>query len=413
MSGLSQAVDAPFLPYGRHSIEDDDIAAVSAVLRGESLTNGPQLARFEAALAECVRAPHARACSSGTAALHLAMLALGIGAGDAVVVPAVTFLATANAARFTGAEVVFADVDPLSGLMTPDTLAEALARPHEGRLRAVVPVHLAGQPADMPALAALARQHDIAVVEDACHALGSFYEDGEGLPHAVGACAHSDAAVFSFHPVKTVAMGEGGAITTQDAALAARIALLRNHGMTRTPEDFVSADLAFAADGTPNPWYYEMQALGHNYRASELHCALGASQLTKLGRFVAARRALVAAYDRLLAPLAPVVTPLGCRPGAIPAWHLYVMRVDFAALGLDRAAVMRTLAAQGIGSQVHYLPLHLQPYYRRLCGPLALRGAEAYYRGCLSLPLFPAMTEADVARAAAALGALVGMCVGA
>jgi dTDP-4-dehydrorhamnose reductase len=172
MSGLSQAPGAPFLPYGRHSIEDDDIAAVNAVLRGESLTNGPQLARFEAALAERVRARHARACSSGTAALHLAMLALGIGAGDAVVVPAATFLATANAARFAGAEVIFPDVDPLSGLMTPDTLAEALARPHRGPLWAVVPVHLAGQPADMPALAALGRAHDLAVVEDACHALG-------------------------------------------------------------------------------------------------------------------------------------------------------------------------------------------------------------------------------------------------
>lgn len=408
MSGLSETPSVPFLPYGRHSIEDDDIAAVSAALRGESLTGGPALARFEAALAARVRARHARACSSGTAALHLAMLALGIGAGDAVVVPAVTFLATANAARFTGAEIVFADVDPASGLMTPDTFAEALARPRRSRVRAVVPVHLAGQPADMPALAALARGHGLAVVEDACHALGSRYEDGDGMLHDVGACAHSDAAVFSFHPVKTVAMGEGGTVTTRDSGLAERLALLRNHGMTRTPEDFVSPDLAFAADGTPNPWYYEMQALGHNYRASELHCALGASQLAKLARFVSARRALVAAYDRLLAPLAPVVTPLGRRPGTYPAWHLYVVRVDFAAIGRDRAAVMRALAAQGIGSQVHYLPLHLQPYYRRLCGPLALPGAEAYYRACLSLPLFPAMTEEDVARVATALGTAMG-----
>ncbi len=394
---------APFLPYGRHLIEDDDVAQVERVLRGDALTGGPAVARFEQALAAQTGAPHAVACSSGTAALHLAALALDLGPGDAAVVPSVTFLATANALRYVGADVVFADVDAETGLLTPATLENALQRGGGKRIKAVFPVHLAGQCADMAALEPLARRHDLNIVEDACHAVGARCG---GRP--VGACAASDLAVFSFHPVKTIAMGEGGAITARDPRLARRLCDLRNHGMVRDPARFQIRDQAFDADGEPNPWYYEMPEPGFNYRASDIHCALGLSQLAKLGRFVAERRRIVGWYAEALAPLAPLVKPVAQAPGCEPAWHLCAARIDFRAAGVSRARVMRALAAGGIGSQVHYLPVHRQPYYRRLYGDLHLSGADAYYERTLSLPLFVGLTEADVARVVGVLADALG-----
>lgn len=386
------------LPYGRQFIEDDDIAAVTAVLRSDCLTTGPATTAFEARLAETVAAPHAIACSSGTAALHLAALALGLGPGDKVVVPTLTFLATANAARYVGAEVVFADVDAGTGLLTPATLAEALARAGDG-VKAVFPVHLNGQCCDMAAIAALARRHGLKIVEDACHALGSRQH---GQP--TGACAFSDMAVFSFHPVKTVAMGEGGALTTRDDGLAQALKRLRSHGMTREPAEFQVPEQAFDAEGLPNPWYYEMAEPGFNYRASDIACALGASQLAKLGRFVARRTELVAAYDRALAPLAPLVQPLPRSADCVPAWHIQVVKIDFATAGKSRAQVMRALQAEEILTQVHYLPVHRQPYYRRLSPGLSLPGADGYYQSCLTLPLFLGLEDEDVRRVCAALG---------
>ncbi|MEO5335311.1 MAG: UDP-4-amino-4,6-dideoxy-N-acetyl-beta-L-altrosamine transaminase [Magnetospirillum sp. WYHS-4] len=391
-----------FLPYGRHVVEDDDIAAVAAALRGELLTTGPAVAAFEAALAKTVGASGAVSCSSGTAALHLAALALGLGPGDWVVVPAITFLATANAARYVGAEVQFADVDPDSGLMRPEDLEVALAAAKAAgrRVKAVFPVHLAGQACDMEAIAAIARREGGAVVEDACHALGTTYGNGAWR---VGGCAHADMTVFSFHPVKTVAMGEGGAVTANDPALAARLALLRSHGMVREPRDFIRRDLAFGPDGEVNPWFYEMAEPGFNYRASDLQCALGLSQLGKLDRFVAARAAAVAAYDARLAPLAPRLASLARVPGCRPGWHLYISLIDFAAIGKDRGAVMRALRDRGIGTQVHYIPVAWQAYYRDRYGETPLPGSARYYERCLSLPLSAAITEADVQRVTAAL----------
>lgn len=395
-------IPADFLPYGSHLVEEDDIATVCAVLRGPLLTTGPAVAAFEAALAKAVDAPHAVSCSSGTAALHMAALALGLGPGDWVVVPAITFLATANAARYVGAEVQFADVDPDSGLMRPEDLEAALAaaRMAGRKVKAVFPVHLAGQACDMEAIAAIARREGLAVVEDACHALGTTYGNGAWQ---VGTCAHADMAAFSFHPVKTIAMGEGGAVTTRAPALAARLALARSHGMVREPTDFIRRDLAFATDGQVNPWFYEMAEPGFNYRASDLNCALGLSQLGKLDRFVAARAATVAAYDARLAGLAPRLQPLARTPKCRPGWHLYVALVDFAALGRDRGTVMRALRDRGIGTQVHYIPVAWQAYYRDRYGEIALPGSARYYERCLSLPLSAAMTGADVDRVAAAL----------
>jgi UDP-4-amino-4,6-dideoxy-N-acetyl-beta-L-altrosamine transaminase len=391
------------LPYGRQCINEDDIAAVAAVLRGDFLTTGPAVAEFEQALAERVGAAHAVSCSSGTAALHLAAIALGLGEGDSAVVPAMTFMATANAVRLTGAEVVFADVNPETGLMRPDDLEAALARGGKGGIRAALPVHLNGQTADMAALASLAARHQLALVEDAAHAIGTVTAAADGEPASVGNCRHAAMTIFSFHPVKTITMGEGGAITTNDAGLAARLRTLRNHGITRKPEEIVNRDAGFDAGGAINPWYHEMHEPGLNYRASDIHCALGLSQLKKLDRFVGSRQALARSYDKGLADLAPSVRPVARVPGCDPAWHLYPVLIDFAAFGVDRAVVMHKLEAAGIGTQVHYIPVHRQPYYRRRYGEISLPGADAYYARELTLPLFSGMTAEHVDHVVAAL----------
>lgn len=379
-----------FLPYGRQTIEDDDIAAVAEALRGDFLTTGPMVDAFEAAFAETVGARHAVACANGTAALHLAMLALKVQPGDAVIVPSITFLATANCARYVGAEVVFADVDPETGLMTPDALAEAMRRLEGRRLRAVLPVHLRGDAAELPALEALAREAGAVLVEDAPHALGTTAKFGN-VTEMIGDLRHSAMATFSFHPVKTIATGEGGMITTNDRATAERLRVLRSHGMTR-PEG-------------GDPWWYEMAEPGFNYRLPDILCALGLSQLNKLPQFAARRRSLAAAYAQALQPLAPLV-----RPAASPAWsdpvlHLMTVLIDFEAAGVGRRALMDALKARGVGSQVHYIPVHRQPYYLERYGELSLPGAEAWYARCLSLPLYPGMADADVGRVTAALAA--------
>ena len=396
-----------FLPYGRQTIEDDDVAAVAAALRDDFLTTGPGVARFEAAFAEAVGAPHAIACNSGTAALHLAAMSIGLGPGDTVVVPSLTFLATANAIRYVGAEVAFADVDPDTGLIGPEQVLDAAARVG-GPVKAIFPVHLNGQAADSRAIAA-ALPTEVVLVEDACHALGANQRGGDMLMHPIGACADAAMTCFSLHPVKAVAMGEGGVVTTRDPALAERAMRLRNHGIDRDPAGFRNRDLGFAADGTPNPWYYEMAEPGFNLRAPDLLCALGLSQLGKLPRFIARRQVLAALYDERLASLAPVVRPVPRVAWSGHARHLYAVLIDFAATGLDRAALMRALRDRGIGSQVHYMPVHLQPYYTDRYGSLALPGAEAYYARCLSLPLFPTMTDGDVDRVVEALADILGL----
>lgn len=390
------------IPYGRQSIGEDDIAAVAQVLRGDMLTGGPAVERFERALAGAVSAPHALVCANGTAALHLVAMALGLGTGDRVIVPSVTFLASANAFVFAGADVQLADVDPDTGLLTPETLRAALSAGGSGRARAVVAVHLNGQVCDMEGIAAVASEHGLVVIEDACHALGAFQDIG-GRKVAVGSSAFSAAACFSFHPVKTVAMGEGGAVTTRDATLAERVARLRNHGMVRDPAVFTQPDEAIDADGQVNPWYYEMPEPGLNYRACDIQCALGESQLRKLTAFLDRRRALAARYDELLAPLAPLLRPVPRHHAAGDGWHLYPVLIDFAASGKTRAKVMAGLRGRGIGTQVHYLPVYRQPFYRARNEGLTLPGADAYYARCLSLPLFPAMDDRDPTRVVDAL----------
>lgn len=394
-----------FLPYGRQTIEDDDITAVVNVLRGDFLTTGPAVERFEAALTQKLMAQHTVACANGTAALVMAAKALHIGPGSKVVVPAITFLATASAPHLCGAEIVFSDVDPLNGLMRPRDLEEALAR--AGKSDAVFNVHLAGQCGDLETIAEIGHAHGLKIVDDACHAIGTSYISRKGTRHNIGDNAFCDLSVFSFHPVKTITMGEGGAVSTNDEALMRALKLARSHGMTRDPDCFVRQADAFDSEGAVNPWYYELTAPGFNFRATDFQCALGQSQLSKLDRFVSHRRRLAVLYDELLAPLAPLVTPIQRTFNCLPAWHLYVVLIDFAAVGMDRAALMQALADEGIGSQVHYIPLHQQPYYAARYPGLSLPGAEHYYARTLSLPLFATMRNEDVERVVFALKAIL------
>jgi UDP-4-amino-4,6-dideoxy-N-acetyl-beta-L-altrosamine transaminase len=382
------------LPYGRQTIEDDDVAAVAAALRDDFLTTGPRVEAFEAAFAESVGARHAVACANGTAALHLAMLALAVGEGEVCVAPSITFLATANCARYVGAEVVFADVDPMSGLMTPRTLQDAVDRCGGRPIGAILPVHLRGDVAELPALRKIADAAGAALVEDACHALGS-QMTFDNVPARAGDGRWGDLAVFSFHPVKTLTTCEGGMITTADPELAERLKRLRSHGMIRPPGC--------------DPWWYEMSELGFNYRLPDVLCALGLTQLAKLPRFIERRRTLAKRYDTGLAALNPTVWIAERPPWSDPALHLMAVLIDFEAAGITRAEVMASLKARGVGSQVHYIPVHRQPYYTARYGLSDLPGADAWYSHCLSLPLYPTMQDEDVDRVIGALAEVLGI----
>lgn len=386
-----------FLPYGRQSIDEEDVAAVSAVLRSDYLTTGPLVERFEEEFAKATGGRFAVACNSGTAALHLALLALGLRPDEAAVVPSMTFLATANVVRMTGADVIFADVDPTSGLLTAETLQAALVRASGKRIRVVLPVHLNGAQCAMKDLAAVAAASDLILVEDACHALG--------VP-TIGNNHHSAISCFSTHPVKAITTGEGGVAITKDGALASVMKRFRNHGMTRDSASFRNHAMAFAGNQI-NPWYYEMHDFGWNYRLSDFQCALGLSQLKKLVQFWNRRKELAMLYDKLLAPLSSVVRPVARGPEP-HGWHVYAVLFNFDALTCGRAALMNALREKGIGTQVHYIPVHRQPYFRKLYGELALPGADAYYNRCLSLPLFPTMVQDDVSFVVESIVEVVG-----
>ncbi len=363
------------LPYGRQSLDEEDIKAVTAVLRSDWLTTGPKVGEFEEAFASAVGAPHAVAVSSGTAALHAAVYALGIGPGDEVIVPAMTFAATANCVVYQGGTPVFADVDRETLLLDPAQVEKKITP----RTRAVIAVDYAGQPCDYDRLRAIADRRRIALVADACHALGGAYKG-----HPVGALA--DLNTFSLHPVKHITTGEGGVITTTDAELAQRMSVFRNHGIT-------SDHRQREASGG---WYYEMVDLGYNYRLTDLQCALGLSQLRKLAGWIARRQTIARRYDAAFADL-KAVRPLAVRPDASHAYHLYVIALDLDRLRVKRDAVFAALRAEGIGVNVHYIPVHLHPFYRKRfgTGPGMCPVAEAAYERLISLPIFPAMTDSD------------------
>jgi perosamine synthetase len=363
------------LPYGRQWVDEDDIAAVVEVLRSDWLTTGPTITHFEREFAVQVGSEHAVAVSSGTAALHTLMYAFGIGPGDEVIVPAMTFAATANCVVMQGAKPVFVDVDPATLLIDVDDVRRRISP----RTRAIVAVDYCGQPCDYPALRSLASEHGLKLAADACHSLGAML-DGE--PSG----AFADASAFSFHPVKHITTGEGGIVATSDPEVARRARLFRNHGISTTFRDR-EAQASF---------YYEMLDLGWNYRLSDIACALGLSQLRKLPIWVQRRRRIAAAYDSAFAEM-PGLKPLNSRPGVRNSYHLYVVQLDPAYWNADRDVVFRALRAQGIGVNVHYLPVHLHPYYRdRLgCKPGLCPVAERASQRILSLPIFPKMTDDD------------------
>lgn len=372
------------LNYGAHLIDDADIAAVVATLRSDRLTQGPRVAELEASLAQRVGARHASVLSNGTAALQLAYAALGLGPGDEIITSPITFVATANAARMLGADVRFADVCPESGNIDPRSV-EALVGP---KTRGIVPVHFGGLPTDLAALHTIARRHGLWLVEDAAHALGAEYG---GSP--IGAGQYSQATTFSFHPVKHITTGEGGAVCTNDASIKQKVDRLREHGLVRTP-----------APGSGGHFGYELTELGYNYRLSDIQCALGLSQLAKLDGWLTRRRELAALYRTRLAGTRHVsVTADG--DGSRHAYHLLSVSIDFEGAGVSRARVMTALAEQGIHAMVHYIPVCDQPYYVQLYGRAACPAARRFYEQELSLPMHAGLTPADVERVVAALQA--------
>lgn len=388
------------IPYGKHHIDEEDIQSVVDVLRSGVLTQGPAVEGFERAIAEYVGVRYALAVSSGTAALHLAALAAGVGPGSSLITSPITFVASANAGLYAGGGVAFADIDPQTINMSPDSLKAVLNATPE--VRAVIPVHFAGLPCDMPAIRSAADEAGAVVIEDAAHALGAQYPDGQ----RVGCCANSLMTIFSFHPVKAIAAGEGGMITTNDERIYRKLLRLRSHGINKLDDPFEITTQA-ETDGMRNPWYYEMQELGFHYRITDIQCALALSQLKKLDSFMARRRVVVKAYDDAFAGMHH------CRPAQIAGrdrsgHHIYVLRINFGLAGINRIQLMQELKLRGIGSQVHYIPVPAQPYYRRLgFRPEDYKNSQSYYEEALTIPLYFDLAEDQQERVIASIKELL------
>ena len=364
------------LSYGRQTVDDEDVAAVVAALRSDWLTTGPLVGEFERAFALAVGATHAVSVSSGTAALHAAAAAAGIGTGDEVITSPLTFVASANCAHYLGAKVVFVDIEPDSLNLDPDAV-EAAIMP---ATKAIVAVDYAGRPCDLGRLSEIARRAGIRLIEDAAHALGATYRS-----RPVGSI--SDLTTFSLHPVKHITTAEGGVVTTEDAVVASRLRSIRNHGISSKKD----------ARGAGVSWEYDVEALGWNYRLSDLQCALGLSQLNKLGAWVTRRRAIAQTYNEAFDGLVELRTPAN-GPDMESAWHLYVVRLEAERLTADREQIFRALRSENIGVHVHYIPVPWHPYYRELgYRPGSWPVAEAEYERILSLPMWPGMSDGDVA----------------
>ena len=369
------------IPYGRQDITASDIDAVVDALRSDFLTQGPLVPNFERNIAELVGSKHAVAVCNATAALHIACLALGLGRGDTLWTSPITFVASANCALYCGAEVDFVDIDPRTYNMCPNALARKLEEAEkQGRLpKIVVAVHMCGQACEMTTIRELSRRYGFRVIEDASHAVGGNYKDA-----AIGNCRYSDITIFSFHPVKIITTGEGGMALTNDADLAQTMAMLRSHGVTR--------DAQLMHSEPDGPWYYEQQLLGFNYRMTDIQAALGTSQAKRLQEYVSRRRALAHRYNAHLSEL-PVVVPWQ-HPDSCSSVHLYVIRIPRTDHRFTRATVFRSMRSEGIGVNVHYIPVHLQPHYRKLGFN---RGdfpeSETYYAEAISLPMYPMLTD--------------------
>ena len=389
-------MDKPkYIPYGRQTIDDADIEAVIRSLKSDFLTTGPEVAAFEREFAATIGAKHAVAVCNATAALHLALRVSGVGDGDRVVTSPNTFLSSANCAAFVGAVPDFSDIDPITYNLSPDSLEENW----KDDCRAVVAVAYAGQSAEMPEIARIARSRDAVVIEDGCHGIGGGFHH-EGQPYKIGAHPWADITTFSFHPVKTMTTGEGGVLVTDNDDYAERARQLRSHGTVRDPSKFVGFGSEMNGLGETGPWAYEMQTLGYNYRITDLQCALGRSQLKKLPQFIQRRRNIVAKYNSAFADLNWLTTPGLRNPddAELISWHLYTTQIDFTQIDKTRSETMLALADHRVGSQVLYIPVYLQPWYRQSYGYAAGKCpvSEAYYAQTLSLPLFPGMSDADV-----------------
>lgn len=369
-----------FIPYGHQCIEEDDIQAVVEVLRSDFLTQGPKVKEFEDLLAADCGAKFAAVFSSGTAALHGAYFAAGLGSEDELITSPITFLSTANAGFFLGGHIVFVDIESDTGNIDAGLVEPAIT----SKTKAIVPVHFAGHPAELERISGVARGHNLIVIEDACHALGAKY-----LDTTIGDCKYSDMAVFSFHPVKSITTGEGGAVLTNNKEYYEKLVMFRHHGVTK-------ADSAFVNKGKDTGrWYYEMQHLGYNYRLTDIQCALGISQLKKLDAFIRKRRQIVNAYDRAFKGNPFFDLPVE-RSGVESAWHLYVIRLKDE-YRRNKAEIFHQLRDRSIGIQVHYIPVHLQPYYQQLGYEVGLcPNAKDFYKREVSIPLYPTMSATDI-----------------
>ncbi|MDP8298562.1 MAG: UDP-4-amino-4,6-dideoxy-N-acetyl-beta-L-altrosamine transaminase [Candidatus Tantalella remota] len=372
-----------YIPYGKQYIEEDDIKQVVKVLRSDWITQGKMVGDFEKAIARYCGSKYAVVVSSGTAALHIACLAGGLAQGDEAITTPITFLATPNAVLYTGARPVFADVDPVFSNIDPAGIEKKIT----SRTKAVLPVHFAGMPCDMPRISSIAKKNSLLIIEDACHALGAEYF-WRGKKIMVGSCEHSDMTVFSFHPVKHITTGEGGAITTNNRKIYEKLKALRSHGTYKTE----------GMTKKKGPWYYEMRDLGFNYRITDFQCALGLSQIKKLKGFLKKRRDIAKVYDRSFGTYEGISIPgkSGDRSGA---YHLYILKIDFDSFNLDRKTFFKRMKDLGVACQVHYIPVYLQPYYRELGYSKGLcPNAEKVYKEEVSIPLFPAMKDDEVLR---------------
>lgn len=394
------------IPYGRHSIDKADRKNVDAVLKSNWLTQGPAVPKFEESLAKLCGAKYSVAVSSGTAALHLAALALKLSSSDEAITTPISFVATANSILYSNAKPVFADINPATFCLDPEKTKSKI----NAHTKVLLPVHFGGLPADMPSFSKIARRHHLSVIEDASHALGAHYSY-QGKQFTIGSCKHSDAAIFSFHPVKMITTAEGGAITTNRKDLYEKLIRLRTHGITRNPASFQNKYLAFESTQRgrqPAPWYYEMQDLGFNYRMNDIQAALGISQLRHLRSWVLRRQEIAEIYNRALSQMEGL-TPQYIPAGYKSSYHIYVVRLNRKLLGMTRADFFHSLVALGIRPQVHYIPIHLQPYYTNLGYRKGMfPNSERYYEETITLPLYPSMKRFEVQRVIQSIQNIMG-----
>ena len=371
------------IPYGRQHITDDDIAAVTEVLRGPFLTQGPHIAAFETAFASYIGCQYAVAVANGTAALHLCCMALGVQPGTRVITTPITFSASANCVRYCGGEVYFADIDPSTAILDVNAVRTLLEQHPNGHFSGIIPVDFAGYPVDMTQFRELADEYGLWLLEDSCHAPGGSFPDAGSTEHRCGDGSLAELAIFSLHPVKHIAAGEGGVITTNDESLYKHLLRLRTHGITNKPGDFTAP---YSGEPERGGWYMELQELGYNYRLTDMQAALAKSQLGRADAMLDRRRDIAKRYDDAFA--GTQVTAIIPPAGVGHAYHLYVIQVD------DRKGLYDYLRTQNILAQVHYIPVHLMPYYRQLgWKPGDFPNAERYYARCLSLPMFPTLTD--------------------